>query len=63
LVKNDLDITGYVWISIGSFSNVAAGETVLTVMGREDGFSLDRIMLQPAGAPLSYSGEMVRTAQ
>lgn len=63
LVKNDLDITGYVWISIGSFSNVTEGETVLTVMGREDGFALDRIMLQPAGAPLSYGGEMVRTAE
>lgn len=62
LVKNDLDITGYVWVSIGSFANMAQGETLLTVMGREDGFVLDRIMLQPAGAPLAYNGETVRAA-
>ncbi|MBQ8383049.1 MAG: glycosyl hydrolase 115 family protein [Clostridia bacterium] len=60
LVKNDLDITGYVWIQIGSFADVAAGETVLTVMGREDGFAVDRIMLIPAGGVMNYEGEMVR---
>ena len=63
LVKNDLDITGYVWVNIGSFTNVAAGESVLTVMGREDGLALDRLMLQPAGAPMVYDGDMVRAAQ
>lgn len=63
LMKNDLDISGFVWVNIGSFSNVAAGETVLTIMGREDGLALDRIMLQPSGAPLNYDGAMIRTAE
>ncbi|MBQ8289058.1 MAG: glycosyl hydrolase 115 family protein [Clostridia bacterium] len=61
LVKNDLDATdGYVWIQIGTWSGVAAGETELTVMGREDGLALDRIMLIPTGGVINYSGEMVR---
>ncbi len=61
LVKNDLDATdGYVWIQIGSY-NISAGEAVLTVMGREDGLALDRIVLSPAGASMNFGGEMVRT--
>ncbi len=61
LVKNDLDATdGYAWIQIGSYSSVSAGESVLAVLGREDGLALDRIMLCPAGASMNFGGEMVR---
>ncbi len=61
LVKNDLNSTdGYAWIQIGTFGGVSAGESVLTVMGREDGLALDRIMLIPTGATANYNGEMVR---
>jgi hypothetical protein len=61
LVKNDLDATdGFVWIQIGTYTGLSAGESVLTVMGREDGFALDRIMLTPVGTTANYNGEMVR---
>ncbi|MGM9647033.1 MAG: glycosyl hydrolase 115 family protein [Eubacteriales bacterium] len=60
LVKNDLDITGYVWIKIGSFANVSAGGNVLTVLGREDGIALDRIVLCPGSDTFTLGGAMVR---
>ena len=65
LTKNDIGATnGYAWVQIGSYSITKTGEMVLTVMGREDGFAIDRIILHPESAPtLNYNGEMARADQ
>lgn len=61
LVVNDLDATdGFVWQKIGSYT-VNAGETTLTVMGREDGMVIDRIIIHPeSSSAMEYDGQMCR---
>ena len=60
-VKNDLDATdGFVWIEIGTYA-IGKGETILTVMGREDGMAIDRIILHPeTSSEMGYDSQMCR---
>ncbi len=61
IVKNDIrESSGYIWVQIGSVTVTETGITDFVVMGREDGFTIDRIILQGPGAILNVNGESVR---
>ena len=62
LTKNDIrETNGYTWVTIGTYDMTKTGEMVLTVMGREDGLVIDRIIIHPESSPsLNYNGECVR---
>ncbi|MGM9680859.1 MAG: glycosyl hydrolase 115 family protein [Eubacteriales bacterium] len=60
-VVNDMHQThGYIWKQITTYTVTEAGEHTLTVMGREDGFILDRILLVPEGTILDFDTDMNR---
>ncbi len=51
---------GYIWVEIGSVTSTKSGEQILTLMGREDGIVMDRIILVQNGKSVLYDAPAVR---
>lgn len=62
LMVNDIRVSGgFVWKQIGTYTITETGETTLTIMGREDGFVIDRVIIHPETSDnMGYTGQMCR---
>ncbi len=59
-VNNFKNTEGYIWVDFGEYTVSKTGEITLTLSGREDGLTLDRVIIYAADETPVLDGECVR---